>query len=45
LGSRKDIFPDYTEAACVRHFSTYFRVIETVPQCDSERKLYLMVQE
>jgi ribosomal protein L11 methylase PrmA len=45
LRSRKDIFPDYSEAAFVRHFSTYFRVIETVPLCDSERKLYLMVQE
>jgi hypothetical protein len=42
LQSRKDIFPDYTEAAFVHHFSTYFQIIDTVPLCDSERTLYLM---
>jgi ribosomal protein L11 methylase PrmA len=44
LRNRKDIFPEYTEAAFARHFSTYFQIIDTVPLYDSERKLYLMVQ-
>jgi ribosomal protein L11 methylase PrmA len=42
LRSRKDIFAEYSEAAFLERFLAYFRVVDVVPLCGSERKLFLM---
>ena len=42
LASRRDVFYDYTQEAFERAFEVYFEVMDCVPICDSDRKLYLM---
>lgn len=42
LGSRRDIFPDYTRAGFEEAFSANFKIINAEAVRDSERILYLM---
>lgn len=42
LATRKDIYPEYTQACFEREFGRYFRIIEQHPIHKSERILYLM---
>jgi ribosomal protein L11 methylase PrmA len=42
LASRKDIFPEYTEAGFERAFSRYFSIEKKVPVPETHRIIYLM---
>jgi hypothetical protein len=42
LASRKDIFPEYTEAGFERAFSRYFAIEKKVPVPETHRVIYLM---
>ena len=44
LATRKDIFPDYTQAAFESKFGGRFRILESEQIEDSERTLFLMVR-
>ncbi|HNW94578.1 MAG TPA: hypothetical protein PKW57_02375 [Anaerolineaceae bacterium] len=42
LSSRRDIFPDYTEAGFKKAFGAHFEILEEAPIAGSERILFLM---
>ena len=42
LASRKDIFPDYTQAGFEQAFARWFDIVEASPVAGSRRTLYLM---
>ena len=43
LGSREDVFADYSEAVFVREFGRYFEMISAEPIQGSDRVLYHML--
>ena len=44
LSTRKDVFPDYTQAAFERAFSKHFTTLKSENITESERTLYLMIK-
>src|SRR5690606_17939021 len=42
IGSRKDIFPDYTQDGFEEAFRQFFDIVRSDPMPGSERRLYLM---
>jgi len=45
LASRKDIFPNYTEAGFIEGFSKYFKIVESEKIIDSERTIFRMIRK